>query len=73
MIILKKSIYPRYKRAREVRKHLWGITDIPKDILVYTQEEVDEWKNVKEAFITSIVEQGKVLYENKKGIDPRLD
>jgi hypothetical protein len=44
---------------------LWGITDIPKDILVYTQKEIDEWKEVEEAFITSITKRGKVLYENK--------
>ena len=42
------------------------MTHIPKDILVYTEGEINEWQNVKEAFITSVVEKGKVLYE--KGI-----
>ena len=69
LVIVKSSKQPRYQRAREIRKHLWGITDIPKDVLVYTQEEIDEWKEVKEAFITSIVGKGRVLYENKEGID----
>jgi len=67
LIVVKNSNLPRYMRAREIRKFLWGITDIPKDILVYTQEEIDEWKKVKEAFITKIVEKGKILYEDKKG------
>ena len=64
LVVVKSSKQPRYKRAREIRKHLWGITEIPKDILVYTQEEIDEWKEVEEAFITSIVKSGRVLYEN---------
>jgi len=69
LVIVKSSKRPRYQRAREIRKHLWGISDVPKDILVYTQEEIDEWKEVKEAFITSIMKKGRVLYENKEGID----
>ncbi len=64
LLIVKDSNLPRYKRAREIRKYLWGITDIPKDIIVYTQEEIDDWAKVKEAFITTIVKNGKVLYEN---------
>ena len=32
-----------------------------------TQEEINEWKEVEEAFITSIIKKGRVLYENKKG------
>jgi len=30
-----------------------------------TPEEIDEWKNVKESFITSIMKKGKTIYENK--------
>jgi predicted nucleotidyltransferase len=66
LVIVKSSNEPRYKRAREIRKHLWGSTSFAKDILVYTESEIAEWRNVKEAFITSIIEQGKVLYENKR-------
>ena len=73
LVVVRKSEYPRHQRARELRKHLWGITDTPKDILVYTQQEIDEWKAVEEAFITSIMKRGSVLYENKEGIDKQLD
>jgi predicted nucleotidyltransferase len=69
LLIVKNSSLPRYKRAGEIRKHLWGISDIPKDIIVYTQEEIDDWKEVDEAFITSIVKKGKVLYEEQDGAD----
>jgi len=65
LLIVKDSNLPRYKRAREVRKYLWGITDIPKDIMVYTPAEIDDWQGVEEAFITRIVKNGKLLYEDK--------
>lgn len=69
LLVVKSSNLPRYKRAREIRKYLWGITDVPKDIIVYTPEEIDEWKGVKEAFITNIMKKGKILYENKKRVN----
>ncbi len=69
LLIVKDSNLPRYKRAREIRKYLWGITDIPKDILVYTQAEIDEWRGVEEAFITQVMANGKVLYEDKSRTD----
>ena len=68
LVVVKDSEQPRYKRAREIRKYLWGITDTPKDILVYTQEEIDEWKDVEEAFITTVMKSGKILYENQERI-----
>ena len=65
LVVVRNSRQPRYKRAREIRKHLWGIAEVPKDILVYTQEEIDEWKEVEEALITNIVRKGKILYEDR--------
>ena len=69
LLIVKNTNLPRHKRAREIRKHLWGLTDIPKDIIIYTQKEIDDWADVKEAFITSVVKKGKILYENKERVD----
>ncbi|MFQ5680802.1 MAG: nucleotidyltransferase domain-containing protein [Candidatus Omnitrophota bacterium] len=66
LVVVKKSGLARHKRAREIRKQLWGLTDTPKDILVYTEDEIDDWKEVKQAFITKIMRQGRVLYENKE-------
>jgi len=72
LLVIKNSKLPRHKRARKIRKYLWGITDIPKDILVYTVSEIKEWEKTKEAFITKIVKNGKVLYENKKRLSKKL-
>ncbi|MBW8049195.1 MAG: nucleotidyltransferase domain-containing protein [Cytophagales bacterium] len=63
LVVVKDSNEPRFKRARRIRKHLWGLISTPKDILVYTEKEVKEWSNVPQAFITSIVSKGKLLYE----------
>jgi hypothetical protein len=52
---------PRYKRSREVKKHLRGMK-IPIDVIVYTKKEVKEWKDTKTAFISQAIKQGKVLY-----------
>ncbi len=73
LVIVKDSEQPRYKRAREIRKQLWGISDVPKDIIVYTEDEVKDWKNVDAAFITKIIKQGRVLYENKGRVGKSLD
>lgn len=66
LLVVKDSNLPRYKRAQEIRKHLWGLSEIPKGIIVYTQKEIDDWKNVKAAFITEVMRKGKILYEDKK-------
>jgi len=64
LVILENSDLPRHKRARVIRQHLRGVTDIPRDILVYTQSEVDEWSCVKLSFVSTILQEGKILYEN---------
>ena len=42
---------------------------IPKDILVYTPAEIDDWKDVPEAFGTQVIKKGVVVYDkNSEGI-----
>ena len=48
----------RIKIRRLLRKYL-----IAKDIIVATVEDLEEWKNVPQAFLTQIIEKGRVLYE----------
>lgn len=63
LVIVDKSDLP--KRRREVLLYGWLGTqyNFPKDILIRTVSEVEEWKNVRQAFITIINNEGKVLYE----------
>jgi hypothetical protein len=39
---------------------------IPIDLVVYTNEEIAKWQGVKMAFITTAIETGVVLYEEKR-------
>jgi len=64
LLIIKDMDVPRYKRGRLVRRYLRGIK-IPIDILVYTNEEIEKWKGVDAAFITSVLRKGIVLYEQQ--------
>jgi len=50
----------RLKIREALREYL-----LPKDIVVATTRDVEEWKNVSNAFITSIIREGRVLYERK--------
>jgi hypothetical protein len=50
-----------HKRVLPIRKLLRDFR-VPKDIIVYTPQEVHDWKDVSNAFITSIMRKGKVIY-----------
>jgi len=69
LIIIKNTDLPPYKRSRIIRKYLRGITDVPRDIVVYTQKEIEEWASVKFSFISNILTYGKTLYENQAGFN----
>lgn len=64
LLVIAKSTQPRYRRSAP----LYGaLSDIlaPMDILVYSPEEVREWGQVPQAFVTTAIREGKVLYENQ--------
>ena len=62
LLVIARSEQPRYRRAAPI----YGIlSDIlaPVDILVYRPQKVEEWSGVPQAFGTTPVRQGVVLYE----------
>lgn len=61
LLIIEHSDLPRYKRAP---RYLRALTGIPheKDVVVWTPDEVNAWKNVPNAFITTAVRDGRTLY-----------
>ncbi|MFA4934800.1 MAG: nucleotidyltransferase domain-containing protein [Candidatus Methanoperedens sp.] len=61
LLVILPTEEPMHKRVLRMRKLLRDFR-IPKDIIVYTPQEVDKWKNVTNAFITSIMRRGKVIY-----------
>jgi predicted nucleotidyltransferase len=63
LLLIEPSDLPRYKRAARYRRALVGLAPA-KDILVWTPEEVAEWRDVPNAFITIVVREGIVLHEH---------
>jgi uncharacterized protein len=65
LLIIKESSEPRFRRAVPLYHALRDIM-IQMDILVYTPSEVEEWRNVAQAFVTTAIREGKVMYENQR-------
>lgn len=61
LLVITGSKLPRYQRARELKKCLRG-SKAAVDLLVYTPDEIEKWKDVNTAFITTVMEKGTVLY-----------
>jgi predicted nucleotidyltransferase len=64
LLVIADSTQPRYRRSAPLYGALSDIL-VSMDILVYTPEEVEEWSGVRQAFVTTAVREGKVLYENQ--------
>jgi len=62
LLLIEPSNLPRYKRAVRYRRALRGIC-LAKDIVVWTPEEAAEWRDVPNAFITTAIHEGVLLYE----------
>lgn len=66
ILVIMHSDLPRYKRAVPICSALAGMY-VPKDIVVYTPQEVEAWANVPQAFITDVVNKGRVVYDKEQG------
>jgi len=53
---------PRYKRGLDIRLLLSQFSS-PKDILFYTHDDVERWRDVPQTFINTVLNEGRVLYE----------
>jgi len=62
LLVIESSDLPRYKRASKYRRALVGLGG-SKDIVVWTPQEVAEWRNVPNAFITTALNEGLTVYE----------
>ncbi len=64
LVVLEDGIKSRYDLMVLIYGALRGIL-IPKDIVVATLSDIEDWKNVPQTFITKIVKKGRVIYEMK--------
>ncbi|MDP6439639.1 MAG: nucleotidyltransferase domain-containing protein [Candidatus Brocadiia bacterium] len=62
ILIVAPSSLPRWKRAVPVYRLLAGL-GAPKDVVWWTPEEVEEWRGVRSHFISTVLREGRVLYE----------
>lgn len=61
LLIVEDSTLPRYKRAVPYLRALTGVL-AEKDVVVWTPQEVREWEQVPNAFITTVLREGRTLY-----------
>ncbi len=62
LLVIENTAQPRHLRAAPYRRALKSLGH-PKDIVVWTMREISEWQNVPNAFITTAVREGRILYE----------
>jgi predicted nucleotidyltransferase len=71
LLIIEESALPRFKRAARYLKALTGLP-LEKDVVVWTPNEVQAWKAVPNAFVTTAMREGRSLYARSGGPGTRL-
>jgi len=64
VLVIKQSDEPRYRRSAPLYA---ALADLPVEVevMVYTPEEVEEWRGVPQAFVTTAVREGMTIYERR--------
>jgi predicted nucleotidyltransferase len=62
LLVVRESSEPRYRRSASLYRDLASLP-VEVDIVVYTPGEVAEWRQVPQAFVSTAIREGKVLYE----------
>jgi uncharacterized protein len=65
VLVIKESEEPRYRRSVPLYV---ALADLPVEVevMVYTPEEVEEWSQVPQAFVTTAVREGTAIYERPR-------
>lgn len=71
LLVVRESDKPRHERSAPIYT---ALADLPVEVevMVYTPAEIEEWKQVPEAFVTTAIREGKVLHERAEQPDVRL-
>ena len=64
MVVVDKIENTRREIVLRIREALSDFL-IGKDIVVVTTQEIEDWKEVPQAFVTYVVKRGRILYEKK--------
>jgi uncharacterized protein len=65
LLVVQESDQPRHVRSAPIYT---ALADVPVEVevMVYTPAEIEEWQGVPQAFVTTAIREGKVLYERTK-------
>ncbi len=65
LLVIQESDLPRYRRSVPVYP---ALADLPVevDVVVYTPREVQEWSPVPQAFVSTAIREGRVIYEREE-------
>jgi predicted nucleotidyltransferase len=64
VLVIKSCDEPRYRRSIPLYV---ALADLPVEVevMVYTPEEIAEWSQVPQAFVTTAVREGTTIYERR--------
>ena len=66
LLVIEREGFGRQRSRRREAALLWRALahfPVPKDIVVYSQDEVDAWRNLPGHLMAEALREGKVLYE----------
>jgi predicted nucleotidyltransferase len=66
VLIIVEEPFQNGRGRMEMMTRLWrALSDVrgPKDLLVYSREEVEKWKNTSNHVVARALREGEVLYE----------
>ncbi len=64
-LVIKDSGDPPHQREVPIYLALANV-HTPVEVVVYTPEEVNDWREVPQAFVTTALREGKVVYERTR-------
>jgi len=71
LLVVAQTDLPRHKRAvdlyRQLRPYPFGM-----DIVVYTPQEMEEGKKSALTFVSTVLREGKTLYERRDGSGQKM-
>jgi predicted nucleotidyltransferase len=65
LLVIRESDQRRDERSGPIYT---ALADVPAEVevMVYTPAEIEEWRDVPQAFVTTALREGKVLYEKQR-------
>lgn len=67
LLVIQSSTEPRYRRAVPIYRALATMPiEVDTEVIVYTPEEVEQWRGASAAFVTTALREGKVIYERQR-------